>query len=230
MTGTSIVDLPTLIAAAKNFGNRIDSSVANAAGDFVRLGEELVWMTNENGVLRSQNQGIKQSSLVIPAGQNYQTLPADFLAMRRLSNPANLTGTIGGDTSRLDRIDADELEDMLAPGDPTVYAIEGGRVLYGQTNTASATTLLMRYFFFPGYLGSVPPLGGAAITTHWALQALPGVFLYATLLAMALYVKKMDAVGQYGAILDKSIAGFHSQERAGMEMGGSIRYRRSRGS
>jgi hypothetical protein len=218
----TIATYAQLQAAAQDFGNRLDTSVSARVADFIRLAEDRIWRTNENGVIRSQ-WGIVNTPLVIPAGQNWVALPSDWLQFKRITLPT-VPALDGTGSNVVEYMSPDMLEDLPPAGNANAYSVEGGRLLYGLPQAAGglAQTLTCRYYAHPGNLGS-----GAAATTTWLLTMTPSIYLYATLLEMAIYVKKADKIAEYGSLLDKAVAGFMSTERAANQPAGRARYRRA---
>jgi hypothetical protein len=217
MTIASYTDLQT---AVQDFGNRIDSSVAARTADFIRLGEDRIWYTNENGVVRSQ-WGMVKTTLTIPAGLNYVALPADWMQFKRITLP-NVPALDGSNANVVEYMSPDLLEDLTPPGNANAYSIEGGLLLYGlpQASGGAAQPLTCRYYAHPGNLSTTVP-------NTWLLTKVPSIYLYAALIEMAIYVKKSDKIAEYGALLDKAIGGFMSTERAATQPAGRSRYRRA---
>lgn len=217
MTIASYTDLQ---AAVQDFGNRIDSSVAARVADFIRLGEDRIWYTNENGVVRSQ-RGIVKATLTIPAGLNYVALPNDWMQFKRITLP-NVPALDGSNANVVEYMSPDLLEDLAPPGNANAYSVEGGLLLYGlpQASGGAAQPLSCRYYAHPGNLSGVVP-------STWLLTMVPSIYLYAALIEMSIYVKKADKIAEYGALLDKAIAGFMSTERAANQPAGRARYRRA---
>lgn len=219
----SIVDYTTLTAAVKDWANRLDSSVSARVPDFIRLGEDRIWRTNPGddghaGVIRSQ-WDITRVTLTIIAGQNWVALPADWLEFERITLPGTPTTNNG---NLVEYMPPDMLEDLPAPGNANVYSIEGGRLLYGMVQAAGSglnQDLTVKYHAHPGYLVDA--------ATTWLLQKAPSIYLYAALVEAAIYIKKPDKVGEYGALLDQAISGFKSTERASLINGSRMRYRRA---
>jgi hypothetical protein len=218
----TIANYSDLQNAVRDFGNRIDSSVTARTTDFIRLGEDRIWRTNENGVIRSQ-WGITNTPLVIPAGQNYVALPTDWLQFKRITLP-NVPALDGSNANIVEYMSPDMLEDLPPPGNANAYSVEGGLLLYGlpQASGGAAQPLTCRYYAHPGNLGS-----GGALTTTWLLTMAPSIYLYASLIELAIYVKKTDKIAEYGSLLDKAIDGFMSTERASTQPAGRARYRRA---
>lgn len=195
-----------LQTAVKDIANRTDSSVSARVVDFIRMGEQRIWF-GEHAV-RSQWM-ITPATLVIPAGQNWVALPTDWLAFERIRS-ANDT--------HMEWMDPAMLESLPTPGNSARYSIEGGRLLVGAIPAANLA-LTVRYYANPGYLEDAG--------STWLLTKVPTLYLYAALIELAVYVKKADKVAEYGALYDKALNGFMSQERASLVSGGALRYRRS---
>lgn len=218
----TIANYSDLQNAVKDWANRMDSSVSARVQDFIRLGEDRIWLTNPNGVVRSQ-RGITRATLTIPAGVNYVALPTDWLQFKRITLP-NVPALDGSNANVVEYMSPDLLEDLAPPGNANAYSVEGGLLLYGlpQSSGGAVQPLTCRYYAHPGNLGS----GSAAVST-WLLALAPSIYLYAALLEASIYVKKTDKIGEFGSLLDKAIDGFMSTERAANQPAGRPRYRRA---
>lgn len=208
----TIATYADLQAAVKDWANRMDSSVSGRVNDFIRLGEDRIWMTGDR-VVRSQWQ-ILPTTLTIPANQNWVALPTDWLGFQRVRSAAE---------PRIEYESPERLEDrqFSGTGDATKYSVEGGRLLYGQISTTAAQVLNVWYFQDPGRLGSA-----AAPSATWLLTKAPSIYLYAALLEAAIYVKKADRIGEFGTLLDKAISAFMGKDEADRLRGGRWRYQR----
>lgn len=206
---TALTTYVGLQAAVKDWANRMDTSVSGRVTDFIRLGEERIWITGEQ-VVRSQVM-LSPQTLSIPANQNWVALPTDWLGFDRIRSAAD---------TYMEWVEPALLESLPAPGDSSKYSIEGGRLMVGQTPTANLA-LTVRYYKHPGYLED----GGTPVP--WLLTVAPSIYLWAALIEAAIYVKKSDKVAEYGALLAKAISGRDSAERASYVSGGALRIRRS---
>ena len=199
----SVANYTDLQLAVKEWSNRFDTTVAGRVPDFIRLAEERIWQTGER-VVRSQ-WGVVSAPLVVPAGQNWVALPADWLAFARIRSDAQ---------PRIEYMSPDALEDLPQPGSAKNYSIEGGRLLYGQTPGADLS-LTAKYYADPGLL--------EVVGTTWLIKKAPSIYLYASLLEAAIFVKNSAKVSEFGSLLDKALVGFDSVERASVISGSRLR-------
>lgn len=202
MALASYVDLQTAVA---EWAARGDTTVTGRIPDFIRLGEERIWETGEH-VVRNELWGLSTpTALVVPAGFNYVALPSDWLGFSRVRSATE---------TRIEYMPPDQLEDLPSPGQANAYSVEGGRFVYGQTPSADLS-LTVRYFKHPGLL--------ATVGTTWLFARAPSVYLYASLLEAALFVKNSAKVAEWGALLDKALSGLDSASRAAQFSGGRLR-------
>lgn len=189
-----------LIQAVKDWSARFDSTVSDQVPAFIRLGEERIW----NRVRMSQGLSVPTALTIGAAPINYVDLPPDFLGFKRLRTDQY---------ARLDYMPADALGDMYRPtGDPTRYSIEGRRLYYGQAGPVTITAV---YYQHPGLLDDV--------STTWLLSGWPSIYLYASLLEVAIFVKNAAKIAEFGALLDKAIEGAMNADVAMQLSGGSLR-------
>lgn len=193
-----------LSAAVRDWVQRTDSSFAARVPDFIRLGEERIWRR-----LRVSKGVSTMQTLSLGTGANAVNLPADFLGFRRIASDQR-----GGE--RLDYMPADQLVTLPVPGRPDVYSIEGGRLLYGRSGPA---VISFAYFKHPGFLSDSQP-------STWLLQDAPSIYLYAALLEAAIFIKKPQAAGEFGTLLDRAIDETMSADRAAQYSGARLRMQR----
>lgn len=202
MALASYSDLQAAVAA---WAARGDTSVTGRIPDFIRLGEERIWETGER-VVRNEVWGLSApTALVVPGGSNFVDLPDDWLGFARVRSATE---------PRIEYLPPDQLDDLPSPGRANVYSVEGGRFVYGQT-PAVDLSLTIRYFQHPGLL--------EATTTTWLLARAPSIYLYASLLEAAIFVKNSAKVAEWGALLDKALSGLDSASRAAQFSGGRLR-------
>ncbi|KWT94683.1 MULTISPECIES: hypothetical protein [unclassified Variovorax] len=199
MTISNYTDLQTAVSA---WAARGDSTVVGRVPDFIRLAEERIWQRVR------VSWGIASDTLTIVAGQNWVALPDDWLAFKRIRSATE---------PRIEYMAPDALEDLAPCGNPRAYSLEGGRLLYGQTPSADLV-LDVKYYQHPGLLEIAP--------TNWLLTRAPSVYLYASLLEAAIFVKNPDKVAEFGSLLDKAINGLKGADEAAQISGSRLRMQR----
>lgn len=182
---------------------RGDSLVIGRIPDFIRLGELRI-----NRDLRVAAMIAPPSTLTIVAGQNWVALPDDWLAFKRVRSAAE---------PLIEYMAPDALEDLAPAGDASKYSIEGYRLIYGQTPTVNLA-LTVRYYAW------IPYLATAGAT--WLLDISPDIYLYASLLEAAMFVKNSKAAGEYGSLYDKAVAALQSADEAANVSGSRLRLQR----
>lgn len=197
----SLSNYTELQTAVADWAARSDSKFTGRAADFIRLGEERIWRD-----LRV-SQMIQTATLTIVGGTNSVALPADWLEFKRITTATQ---------DRLEYVDPETLQEFDSYGEPTKYSIEGRSLFYGQTPTADLD-LTARYYSMPGYLSDT--------STTWLLTAFPSVYLYASLLEGAIFVKNSAKAGEYGTLYDRAINGVQDADRAAMSSGSRLRIR-----
>ena len=188
-----------LVASAIDWSNRGDLSARMP--DFIRLAEERIWRGLRVSAM------IKVATLTVPSGQNYVALPFDWLEFKRVRTTTE---------ARIEYMPVDELEDLPLPGSKYAYSIEGGRFIYG-TIPAANQAFSIRYY------GSEPAL--STTSTNWLLTAAPSVYLYATLIEVALFVKDVEAAGRWGTLMDKAVGEMEGADAAAVISGSALRMR-----
>jgi hypothetical protein len=181
---------------------RNDILVTGTIPDFIRLGEERI-----AGKLRV-SQMVVRTTLVVPAASNYVALPTDWLGFKQV-------GSL--DYPQIEYMPTGDLLNLPGSGRADRYSIEGGKLYFGQTVTAPLTLNIAYYQAVP--LLSV--LGAAGST--WLLLKAPSVYLYATLIEAALFVKKADKAEEWGMLMDKACDALETQDAAAMISGSTLR-------
>lgn len=183
---------------------RNDALVVNRIPDFIRLGEERI-----NRKLRVSSMVSLPAPLTIVAGQNWVALPADWLEFKRIYSAAE---------PRIEYMAPDALENLPPCGNASKYTTEGRRLIYGQTVSVDLA-LTVKYF------ARIPSLV-ADEDTNWLLTESPSIYLYASLIEGAMFIKDSAKAGEWGTLFDKVAGEIQSADDAAMISGGRLRMQR----
>ena len=176
---------------------RMDTKLVSHVDDFITLAEVRIWDRVRLRKGLSQNQ-----TLTVLAGTSTAALPADFLGLHRIES-AGLPRMVYASPDEL-------LDDTYAQvGTQTMYSIEGTTFLLGIAPSVD-TDLTYSYYKRPAALSTAE---GADL---WLLLERPNIYLYASLLEAAVFMKEkgVDNAGKYGTLLDKAIADAHMADNA----------------
>lgn len=184
MSITTYAELQTSVA---NWLNRSDLTAY--IPDFITLAEERM-----NGDLKTRAMETKVTLSAV-SGTKTVALPTDMLEMRRLQ----ILGTYNQPLSYRspDEISVDYADNRV--GQPLVFTVVGGNVELAPVPDSDYSIELT-------YEQRIPALSDTN-TTNWLLDAWPGAYLYATLLAAEPFLKNDERIatwsGLYQDLADK---------------------------
>lgn len=173
-----ITNFATLVAAIKDRANRTDMTDADAEG-FIQQGENRL-----NRLLRMNEMQAVVTGNTTAAGR--AELPSDFLEMRAVYDSDNVL---------VDFVNPEWVV-IARDNSPKAYALIGDEI---HLVPAAAETLTLIYY------QKIPALTSSN-TTNWLLSAHPDLYLYAGLLAYALWRDEDDDVQKWDAALNRTIA------------------------
>lgn len=182
----ALANYSDLLAAVALFTHRSD--LTSVLPDLVNLAE-----TRINGDLDSRKQDVSASLSTVAATETV-ALPTDLIEIRHCSVSSTTPKVV------LDNVTLDNLYETNAyglSGIPQKYSIVGTNLILSPTPDAVYTLKLV-------YRANVPSL--ATNSTNWLMTAYPKVYLYATLLEVAIYTKEQDRLEEYSAAYRGALA------------------------
>jgi hypothetical protein len=147
----------------------------------------------------------KLRTATLPLTGESMALPDDVLQVESLE----LTGpTYYGQLTLVSYADIHELRGRRAgtAGIPCYYTTVDSRLYVAPAPSFDASLNMV-------YMATVPHLSDTA-TTNWLLLEEPDLYLYATLLESAPYLKEDDRMGVWGSQLEERLTKFHITNRA----------------
>jgi hypothetical protein len=155
----SLANYADLQSAVSSWVNRSDIT-SSQLQDFIRIAESEI-----NSRVRVRNN-MTTATLSLTAGNNYVSLPSDFLEEVELNYAASTDSLVRAPYQDID----------LARGDttarkPSLYAINGGQINFDSASDATYS-LTLRYF---------EKWDIATDSTNWLLTNHPDVYLFGTL-------------------------------------------------
>lgn len=173
-----ITNFSTLVAAIKDRANRTDMTDADAEG-FIQQAENRL-----NRLLRMRE--MEEIATVTTDSLGVGSIPADFLEMRAVyDSESNLVEFVNP-----------EWIITAKDASPKAYALMGGDL---RLSPAAAETLTLLYY------KAIPALTSSS-TTNWLLTAHPDVYLYAGLLAFAVWRDEDEDIAKWDAALNRAVS------------------------
>jgi hypothetical protein len=193
-----------LTAAVANWMARADSTFTGSVADFISLAEERIWRA-----LRVDKM-LKPVALTITAGTNSAELPLDWLEFRTVKAEAY------GRVTALTYTPPHNMDELPESGNESVYTIIGHQLVYGLT--VSADRPVTGYYY-------ARPTELFSTSTNWLSVSAPSVYLYASLLEGAIFLKNSQKVAEFGSLYDKAIESIKTNDKAAMSSGSLLRIR-----
>lgn len=166
--------------------------------DLIVLAENRIY-----GDLNSRQQDTV-TTLSTVASQDYVDLPSDFI------NARTLTDVTTTPYNPLEYVSPDQFYkqyDGLSAGRPLAYTIIGSKYYLAPTPDAV-------YSLKNVYQAKVPALASGG--TNWLMTSFPAVYLYATLLTSAPYLKNDIRLGLWQQLYSDAIEAVNSQDWSSM--------------
>lgn len=185
----AITDYASLQSAIGDFLNRAD--LAAISTTFISLAEaQINRRLVKDGPVREM---MTQSPLTVNA--ELVSVPSDFAGGRAIFLAANYLP--------LDFVDPEEIvkRKTLYPsqsGNPQVFSVVGGQFQFWPWVGGSFSGTLV-------YWQRIPPLSVSA-TTNWLITKHPDIYLYASLIQSAPYLKDDDRVQTWGGLAQAAIS------------------------
>lgn len=187
----ALTSYAALKTAVTDWVARMDSKLVSHVDDFITLAEVRIW----DRVRLRQGLSMNQS-LTVLAGYNTAALPSDFLGMHRITSAG---------LPRMNYVSPDVIQDdgYAQTDSQTDWSIEGMNFILGMAPSVN-TVLTYSYYKRPAAIATA-----AAGADQWLLLARPNIYLYASLLEAAVFMKESggkDQTAKYGSLLDKAIS------------------------
>lgn len=190
----AITTYTDLKAAVADWLNRSDLTAR--IPDFISLAE-----TKINRDLRSREQQIIATANV---DTEFFALPADFLEFKSF----RITDLLGSSYDLLlatpEQI-SDALSDSVTPGTPLFVTIIGDQFQLWPAPAQSYVGTL-------AYVRKVPALSDAA-PTNWLLSDSPDVYLYASLMSAAPFLRDAEALVTFKTLYDEAVEGIRTADK-----------------
>lgn len=183
-----ITDYASLQTTAAQFMQRDD--LTSIMPQLVRLAEDVIY-----GDLDARQQDVK-STLTTAADTQTLALPNDFMSFRSVSvafNSSNETLTYLSPTQFYQEYQYDN------KGVPRAYTIIGSNILMQPIPDAAYTLNIV-------YEAKLTNLSDSN-TTNWLITAYPSVYLYATLMQCALYIRDDESGAKWANLYQKVVQG-----------------------
>jgi len=189
MAITTYSELKTAVA---DFLNRDD--LTSAIPNFVALAEASL-----NRRMRAPEM-VTRATVTVDA--EYETRPADWLETIRYQINTNPIGVLQFVTPEEASIQKTKFS---APGSPLFFSTVGTQFQHVPAPDTSYSGELMYYARVAGL--------SDANTSNWLLTANPDIYLYATLVQSAPYLKEDERIGVWAGILDRLMAEYEVAEQ-----------------
>lgn len=123
------------------------------------------------------------STATIGIADGFGYLPADFM------EAVGLYDSTGAELVQ------QPFEITQKPATDSFYSVDGDKI-----NATKTGTYTLRYY------AKLPTLSGSFTATNWALESWPQLYLYAVALEAARYLRNLDMVAAFQAMVDQEVA------------------------
>lgn len=199
-------DYTTLQAALASYLARDDLTAEIPA--FIRLAEARM-----NRELRVRHMETRATAATV-AGEQFMSLPSDFLEMRALVVQATPKSIL----AYLTPTQIDTTYASNTSGTPAHYTIIGNEFKVGPV-PASVYTLELTYY------AQIPALDGVTVNSNWVLANYPDLYLYGALLEAEPFVQSDERIQIWMGMYDRAIAAIKGEDARARWSGAPLQQR-----
>ena len=201
----AINDYSTLQTAIINWIDRSD--ISDRVPEFISLAEARI-----NRKLRVRGIADRSTTLLV-SGQQYYTLPTDFLQTRNVQITTNPIKTLVYRTP--EQIDVEY--PSTSSGTPVAFTIIGDEIQLRPV-PSSTDTLEIAYFARPAALSD-------SNTTNWVITNAPDLLLYGSLIEAEGFLVNDERIGIWKSLYENAMRELNTQEFNGRYSGSHLEVR-----